>query len=29
MDRDVEKILISEQEIRDICKRLGEEISRD
>ena len=29
MDRDVEKILISEEEIKEICKRLGEEISRD
>ena len=29
MERDVEKILISEEEIREICKRLGEEISRD
>ena len=29
MDKDVEKILISEEEIKEICKRLGEEISRD
>ena len=29
MERDVEKILISEEEIKQICKRLGEEISRD
>ena len=29
MDRDVEKVLISEEEIKEICKRLGEEISRD
>jgi len=29
MERDVEKILISEEEIKEICKRLGEEISRD
>jgi len=27
--KDVEKILISEDEIKEICKRLGEEISRD
>ena len=29
MERDVEKILISEEEIKEICKRLGEEITRD
>ncbi|MBQ1989326.1 MAG: hypoxanthine phosphoribosyltransferase [Clostridia bacterium] len=29
MERDVEKVLISEEEIKEICKRLGEEISRD
>lgn len=29
MHKDVEKILISEDEIKEICKRLGEEISRD
>lgn len=29
MERDVEKILISEEEIKEICKRLGEQISRD
>ncbi len=29
MDRDVESVLISEQEIKQICKRLGEEITRD
>ena len=29
MNKDVEKILIDEEEIKDICKRLGEEISRD
>ena len=29
MHKDVEKILITEEEIKDICKRLGEEISRD
>ncbi len=29
MHQDVEKILISEDEIKEICKRLGEEISRD
>ena len=29
MERDVEKILINEEEIKEICKRLGEEISRD
>ena len=29
MHRDVEKILISEEEIKEICKRLGAEISRD
>ena len=29
MHEDVEKILVSEEEIKEICKRLGEEISRD
>ncbi len=29
MHQDVEKILITEDEIKEICKRLGEEISRD
>lgn len=29
MERDVEKILISEEEIKQICKRLGEQITRD
>ncbi|MDO4608182.1 MAG: hypoxanthine phosphoribosyltransferase [Clostridia bacterium] len=29
MERDVKDILISEQEIKQICKRLGEEITRD
>lgn len=29
MNKDVEKILIDEEEIKEICKRLGEEISRD
>ena len=29
MERDVEKVLINEEEIKEICKRLGEEISRD
>ena len=29
MHKDVEKILISEEEIKEICKRLGAEISRD
>ena len=29
MNKDVEKILIDEEEIAQICKRLGEEISRD
>ena len=29
MERDVEKVLISEEEIKEICKRLGEQISRD
>ncbi len=29
MEKDIERVLISEQEIKDICKRLGEQISRD
>ncbi len=29
MDKDIEKILLSEEEIGETCKRLGEEISRD
>lgn len=29
MHEDVEKILVGEEEIKEICKRLGEEISRD
>ena len=29
LDKDVEKVLVSEEEIKEICKRLGEEISRD
>lgn len=29
MERDVQSILISEEEIKQICKRLGEEITRD
>lgn len=29
LEQDVEKVLISEQEIKDICKRLGEQITRD
>ena len=29
MHKDVEKILISEEQIKEICKRLGEQISRD
>ncbi len=29
MHQDVEKILIAEDEIKEICKRLGKEISRD
>ena len=29
MERDVESILISEEEIKQICKRLGEQITRD
>ena len=29
MERDVEKILISEEEIKKICKRLGKQISKD
>ncbi len=29
MERDVKSVLISEQEIKQICKRLGEEITRD
>ena len=26
---DVERILVSEDELRDICRRLGEQISKD
>lgn len=29
MDRDIEKVLVSKEEIAEICKRLGEEITRD
>lgn len=29
MERDVESILISEEEIKEICKRLGEQITKD
>ncbi len=29
MERDVKSILISEEEIKQICKRLGEQITRD
>ncbi len=29
MEKDIERVLISEQEIKDICKRLGEQISND
>ena len=29
MERDVQSILISEQEIKEICKKLGEQITRD
>lgn len=29
MEKDVESILISEEEIKEICKRLGEQITKD
>ena len=29
LDKDVEKVLVSEEEIKEICVRLGAEISRD
>ena len=29
LDKDVERVLVSEEEIKEICRRLGEEISRD
>ena len=29
LDKDVEKVLVSEEEIKDICARLGAEISQD
>ena len=29
MNKDVKEILISEEEIKEICKRLGEQISKD
>ena len=29
MERDVERVLISEEELKQICKRLGEQITRD
>ena len=29
LEQDVERVLVSEEEIREICKRLGEQISRD
>lgn len=29
MQKGIEKVLVSEEEIKEICKRLGEEISRD
>ena len=29
MDRDIEKVLVSKEEITEICRRLGEEITRD
>lgn len=29
LDKDVEKILVTEEEIKEICKRLGEQISKD
>lgn len=29
LEKDIEKVLVSEEEIKKICKRLGEEITRD
>ena len=29
LDMDVEKVLVTEEEIKEICRRLGEQISRD
>ena len=29
LDKDVEKILVTEEEIKEICERLGEQISKD
>jgi len=28
-EKDIEKVLVTEEEIKEICKRLGEQISRD
>ena len=29
LDKDVEKILVTEEEAKEICRRLGEQISKD